>query len=132
MTTTDSKPDIKPATSSSRKSSEKASDRAPAPAARIEDSAPSSAPQSPRGPLYKERLGRVQMSVWTREDKTGAVRFSVKLSRSYKTKDGFQETSSLDQRDLADAARLLLQAQEMLPREAASESPKQRQMESQE
>ena len=72
---------------------------------------------SPLGktPLFKERLGRMRLAIWAREDKSGAVRFSVKLTRSYKTETGFADTSSLDQGDLAHAVALLLQAQSLLP-----------------
>ncbi|MES2462099.1 MAG: hypothetical protein V4671_16055 [Armatimonadota bacterium] len=68
-----------------------------------------------KGPFHKERLGRVHLAIWVREDKSGTIRFSVKLSRNYKTATGFGETSSLDQGDLANAITLLTQAQAILP-----------------
>lgn len=68
-----------------------------------------------KAPLYKERLGRVHLAIWAREDKSGTVRFSLKLSRSYKTETGFRDTSSLDQSDLDSAITLLTQAQATLP-----------------
>ena len=68
-----------------------------------------------KSPLFKERLGRVRLAIWAREDKSGAVRFAVKLTRSYKTGTGFADTSSLDQGDLAHAVALLQQAQSLLP-----------------
>ena len=73
-------------------------------------------------PLYKERLGRVRLAVWMREDKNGKVGFSIKMSRSYKTEDGFAETSSLDQGDLANAITLLTQLQAVLPSSLAPQS----------
>ena len=66
-------------------------------------------------PLHKARLGRLNLTVWMREDKNGTVRFSVNLSRSYKTEEGYRETSSLDQGDLANAITLLSEAQAVLP-----------------
>jgi hypothetical protein len=68
-------------------------------------------------PLYKERRGRVQMAIWTRQDKNGGVRFSVSLTRSYKTEEGFRDTGSLDPRDLTDAVALLTMARAILPEE---------------
>ena len=73
-------------------------------------------------PLYKERLGRVRLAVWMREDKNGKVGFSIKVSRSYKTENGFAETSSLDQGDLANAITLLTQLQAVLPSALAPQS----------
>ena len=94
--------------------------RAPAPQAQ-----PAAAPEqqkpeaisSPLGkaPFFKERLGRVHLAIWVREDKSGTIRFSVKLSRSYKVEKGFRDTSSLDQGDIAHAIALLTQAQAILP-----------------
>jgi len=68
-----------------------------------------------KGPFHKERLGRVHLAIWVREDKTGTIRFSAKLSRNYKTETGFGETSSLDQGDISNAITLLTQAQAILP-----------------
>lgn len=73
-------------------------------------------------PLYKERLGRVRLAVWMREDKNGKIGFSIKMSRSYKTENGFAETSSLDQGDLANAIALLTQLQAVLPSALAPQS----------
>lgn len=91
-----------------------------APASLEASAAPSQdqdASSSPLGkaPLYKERLGRVHLAIWAREDKSGTVRYSVKLTRSYKTETGFRDTSSLDQGDLAHAIALLTQAESVLP-----------------
>lgn len=69
-------------------------------------------------PLYGERRGRVRMAVWTREDDSGTVRFSVSLTRTYKTEAGFRDTGSLDPRDLPDAIALLVSARALLPRRA--------------
>ena len=66
-------------------------------------------------PLHKARLGRVNLTVWMREDRNGAVRFSIQLNRYYKTEDGFRDTTSLDQGDLANAITLLTEAQAVLP-----------------
>ncbi len=66
-------------------------------------------------PLHKARLGRLNLTVWMREDKHGTVRFSVKLSRNYKTENGYAETSSLDEGDLANAIALLTEVQAILP-----------------
>lgn len=66
-------------------------------------------------PLHKARLGRLNLAVWMREDKNGTVRFSINLSRSYKTAEGYRETTSLDQGDLANAITLLTEAQAVLP-----------------
>ena len=68
-----------------------------------------------KAPFFKERLGRVHLAIWVREDKSGTIRFSVKLTRSYKTEKGFRDTSSLDQGDIAPAIALLTQAQAILP-----------------
>ena len=68
-----------------------------------------------KAPFFKERLGRVHLAIWVREDKSGTIRFSVKLTRSYKTDAGFRDTSSLDQGDIASAIALLTQAQAILP-----------------
>jgi len=67
------------------------------------------------GPIHKEQLGRLHLAIWARQDKNGTVRFSVKLSRNYKTENGFRETSSLDQSDLLNAIALLTTAQNLLP-----------------
>jgi len=66
-------------------------------------------------PLHKARLGRLNLTVWMREDKHGTVRFSINLARSYKTEEGYRETSSLDQGDLVSAITLLTEAQAVLP-----------------
>ena len=66
-------------------------------------------------PLHKARLGRVNLTVWMREDQNGTVRFSINLNRSYKTEDGYRDTTSLDQGDLANAITLLTEAQAVLP-----------------
>ena len=66
-------------------------------------------------PLHKARLGRVNLTIWMREDKSGTVCFSINLARSYKTEAGYRETSSLDQGDLANAIALLTEAQAVLP-----------------
>ncbi len=94
--------------------------RAPAPR---DETAAAPEPQKPevissplgKAPFFKERLGRVHLAIWVREDKSGTIRFSVKLTRSYKTENGFRDTSSLDQGDIAHAIALLTQAQAILP-----------------
>jgi hypothetical protein len=72
------------------------------------------------GPMYTDRSGRVKMAIWGHEVASRQIRYSITLKRNYKVRDGYQETSSLDLRDLVDAIYLLNEAYELLPRTKVS------------
>jgi hypothetical protein len=72
------------------------------------------------GPMYTDRSGRVKMAIWGHEVAKHQLRYSITLKRSYKVKDGYKETSSLDLRDLVDAIHLLNEAYELLPKTTVS------------
>ena len=65
-------------------------------------------------PVHKLRLGRVTAAIWEREDRTERLHYSVSLTRSYKTEDGFRDTSNLDMEDLPLAQKLLSLAQDWI------------------
>lgn len=56
-------------------------------------------------PVHELRFGRVRCSVWENPSETGPW-YSVKLSRLYKTDDGWRASPSLNRDDLLPAAKL--------------------------
>lgn len=62
-------------------------------------------------PVYKQRIGLLQMAVWENErevDGESKVFRTVSLKRSYKDNDGnWQETAQLNVEDLGNAIKLL-------------------------
>lgn len=79
-------------------------------------------------PADKVQYGSVVATVWknTQKDKDGNdIDFvSVSLSRSYKDKDGnWQQTSSLRERDLADAELVINEVRKKLRSKETGESP---------
>ena len=62
-------------------------------------------------PIKTFDLGRLTVAIWRRQDKKGSYRYRASLARSYKTEEGYRDTNSLDEEDLAFGARLLMQAQ---------------------
>lgn len=61
------------------------------------------------GPAQEFRFGRVKCTVWKNSGATGDW-FSVQLSRSYKTDDGWKTTTAMGRLDLLPAAQLFEQA----------------------
>lgn len=75
-------------------------------------SAPTAAPEPTATgdrPVHELRLGRVRCSVWKNESDTGPW-YSVKLTRLYKTDDGWKASASLNRDDLLPAAKLCEEA----------------------
>ncbi len=74
--------------------------------------APTTTPETPATgdrPVHELRLGRVRCSVWKNESDTGPW-YSVKLTRLYKTDDGWKASPSLNRDDLLPAAKLCEEA----------------------
>lgn len=60
-------------------------------------------------PAHELRLGRVRCSIWKNESDTGPW-YSVKLTRLYKTDDGWKASPGLNRDDLLPAAKLCEEA----------------------
>ena len=60
-------------------------------------------------PAHKLRIGSLQATIWRNLAEKGNW-YSVKLTRGYKTDDGWRETENLGFEDLLAAAKLLDQA----------------------
>jgi len=56
------------------------------------------------------RSGSIRVAIWTNTNDEGRSSYSVTLTRSYKTAEGFKDTSSLNVADLPVAAKLLEKA----------------------
>ena len=67
-------------------------------------------------PVHKLRFGRLSLAIWQRQQEgMSRVRYSVRLSRTYKAADGsYKDTASLDAEDLPTAASLMLLAQQWI------------------
>jgi hypothetical protein len=61
------------------------------------------------GPAHKLRIGSLQATIWRILADRGNW-YSVKLTRGYKTDEGWRETDALGFDDLLPAAKLLAQA----------------------
>lgn len=75
---------------------------------------PAEAPPTPEPtqgerPFHELRLGRVRCSVWKNESDSGPW-YSVKLTRLYKTDDGWKASAGLNRDDLLPAAKLCEEA----------------------
>jgi len=58
-------------------------------------------------PVFKTKVGRVQMNVWEQETKSGTM-LSVTLKRSYRDQDGnFKDAYNFSVQDLADMRRCI-------------------------
>ena len=57
-------------------------------------------------PAHKVRIGSLQATIWRNLAEKGNW-YSVKLSRGYKTDEGWRETDNLGHDDLLPAAKLL-------------------------
>lgn len=75
------------------------------------DPAPAAAPEADSNarPVHELRFGRVRCSVWENPSDTGPW-YSVKLTRLYKTDDGWRASPSLNRDDLLPAAKLCEEA----------------------
>lgn len=60
-------------------------------------------------PVHEVRLGRVRGSIWRNESDTGPW-YSVKLTRLYKTDDGWKASPGLNRDDLLPAAKVCEEA----------------------
>ena len=61
------------------------------------------------GPAHKIRIGSLQATIWRNLAERGNW-YSVKLTRGFKTDEGWRETDNLGYEDLLPAAKLLDQA----------------------
>jgi hypothetical protein len=73
--------------------------------------APPPTPEPTQGerPAHEFRLGRVRCSIWKNESDNGPW-YSVKLTRLYKTDDGWKASAGLNRDDLLPAAKLCEEA----------------------
>lgn len=63
-------------------------------------------------PVHVVKRGVIEAAVWERQDKDGATRFQVSLSRSYRTREGkWARTATFDRRDLPAVLECTEQAQ---------------------
>lgn len=61
--------------------------------------------QKSNGPVYKTRLGRLQISVFENISKEGVIYFSTYIQRNYKADDGTWKTAPFSEEDLDDLGK---------------------------
>lgn len=78
------------------------------------------------GPIYKKRLGRLQISIFENlSEKDGKIRFSTYIQRTYKTDSGEWRVGSFSEEDLDDMPKAAALAKELIEERKASYSKQQ-------
>ena len=73
------------------------------------------------GPAHKIRIGSLQATIWRNLAERGKW-YSVKLTRGFKTDEGWRETDNLGFEDLLPAAKLLDQAHTWIQHQLAADA----------
>ena len=73
------------------------------------------------GPAHKIRIGSLQATIWRNLAERGNW-YSVKLTRGFKTEEGWRETDNLGFEDLLPAAKLLDQAYTWIQHQLAADA----------
>ncbi|OWK42127.1 hypothetical protein [Fimbriiglobus ruber] len=73
------------------------------------------------GPAHKIRIGSLQSTIWRNLAERGNW-YSVKLTRGFKTEEGWRETDNLGSDDLLPAAKLLDLAHTWILHQLAADS----------
>ena len=73
------------------------------------------------GPAHKIRIGSLQATIWRNLAERGNW-YSVKLTRGFKTEEGWRETENLGFEDLLPAAKLLDMSHTWILHQLASDS----------
>jgi hypothetical protein len=68
------------------------------------------APTGANKPVYSIRKHSLKATIWRNQSRNGPI-FNVVLSRTFKSDEEFRDTTSLGFDDLANAAKLLLDAE---------------------
>lgn len=72
-------------------------------------------------PAHKIRIGSIQATIWRNLAERGNW-YSVKLTRGYKTDEGWRETENLGYEDLLPAAKLLDMAHTWIMHQLAADA----------
>ena len=73
------------------------------------------------GPAHKIRIGSLQATIWRNLAERGNW-YSVKLTRGFKTDEGWRETDNLGYEDLLPAGKLLDQAHTWIQHQFAADA----------
>jgi hypothetical protein len=76
--------------------------------------------ERPKTPVHSIRKHSLKVAIWRNEIEGGVI-YNATLIRTYKTGDEFKDTISLGFRDLANAAKLLLDAETWIAGQIARE-----------
>lgn len=78
--------------------------------------------ESNNRPVHELRFGRVRCSIWENPSESGPW-YSVKLTRLYKTDDGWRASPGLNRDDLLPAAKLCEEAALWIARQQQQQRP---------
>ncbi|MEQ8212223.1 MAG: hypothetical protein RH917_20655 [Lacipirellulaceae bacterium] len=81
--------------------------------------------QKSNGPIYRTRLGRLQISVFENLSQDGSIYFSTYIQRNYKAGDGTWKTGAFSEEDLDDLNKAGEIAREKIELKKASYSKQQ-------